>query len=313
MDIMASDDDNDSADDNNNVDVCAQAHSKDLEWKIQAAGRMYQSIKAMRRQNEQQQKKRLLRRRMRSLEHQQSWRKTSMNNLRNTSIDTSSIVGDGPDTPTVVGEKSGGADSEPDHDIDALNSSLLSEDSTVTSEGADLSKFRQQEEELLQLCEEQQDLLDRLVLHQQNERDSWDRIRQEFQAERDSLLKDRERKQWNTPIDPIVENDLNENTKEKGEVNLPPPTDEVQEVTADSRVVTRTGELEDEIESLKSLLATEEGLRRRQEEEHRVKNQVAYRALETAMHRFESLQELAIHLKSMVANSQKAKIAELKG
>jgi hypothetical protein len=306
--------------------------SNDLECKIQAAGQMYQSIKAMRRQNELQQKKRLLRRRMRSLEDQNSWRKslslrsisvdsavtpeTHSMSARSTEVGGETMIthngllldqkGDDPDQQGNDKESQGEVENE------AVNASLLSEDSILSSEAA--NSGNDQELELLQLCEEQQDLLDRLVRHHQSEKCAWYQSHDMLRQERDILLKQRDKKvhhanstkesrsHWETSV---AKGDGEDNSSQaKDAVQHPPQT--LEEPTPQIAV------LQAEIKTLENQLMAKEVTHRQKMDEQLSKNQIATNALIVAMQRLETLQELATHLQSIVMESQKSRISNAK-
>ncbi|KAG7367593.1 hypothetical protein IV203_030264 [Nitzschia inconspicua] len=361
MMAMDSHDDENDKDDSSNVTTTTTTTTtttNDLEWKIEAAGRMYQSIKLMRLQNEQQQKKRLLRRRMRSLEDEHSWRKSSKNlvvvdhhrrqqgsqtngNTSCPNLEQPVVVSTLLETVSTTDVKHRHGDigrieflqeeHHDDHTTD-VNKSLLSEDGTTLSN--EITTFdststhneqqQQQGEELLKLREEQQDLLERLVRHQQQERSAWDQNHSILIAERDALHQ--ERQEWKRKS--IIKNELNStehnndidinnnDTNNKTQImSLPMVTNPEYEMEEDdvapTEMTTMMG-LEQQVAFLQRRLTMEQQLRQQQAQEHDAKIRVASNALHSAMKRLEAFQELAIHLQSLLDESQKARVAEFK-
>lgn len=297
----------------NNGDV-----SGDLERKIQAAGRIYQSIKAMRQQNEQQQKKRLLRRRMRSLEDQNSWRKSHIT-TRQPSLQSVFVVGKGTTAETqstdgtamdetgqtTTPHKSRSSDTSSVHSQE-LERQMSTErhdsgiDRSSLSEGNPSKYDQQDEEELLQLCEEQQDLLERLVLHHQEERQAWDRFR-------DKLL-GVARKGTTTTND---EQRFVEGNRHDQPATF--PSDDTARAKMAFELLHELEESKGQIQSLQKCLETKERLHRQQMHEQQTKTEIAHDALALAMQRLETLQELAVHLQSIVMEAQKDKVTNKMG
>jgi hypothetical protein len=316
-------------------------HYNDLEWKIQAAGQMYQSIKDMRHEHEQQhqhKKRLLLRRRMRSLEDQNSWRKlhlcmgdlssppildsdmtmasSKQQQQQSSEVVTSIIKVEQPTMMMMTTSIHGKATTATPIDKNSVIQQQTVSDGSTASDSENIHfKYQQPEqqgEDLLQLCEEQQDLLERLLRHYQDQQKSWDRRHETLRVERDDLLKERRHCMTCALNEP---DNKNKNDDDRAETNLDVDKEIRSEIIMeraanstknnDSELLQEINQLKDQIQSLQDRLVSEEELHRQQLDEKCAMTIIASSALASAMQRLRKLQELAFDLQSVCHNGDK--------
>ncbi|KAL3904600.1 MAG: hypothetical protein SGILL_010003, partial [Bacillariaceae sp.] len=267
--------------DNNNG---SNADDDNLEREIQAAGQIYQSIKNLRMQKE---KKRRLRQRMRSLEDDYTWMKQSH------TVSSSSSTGDSETkrleqtlTTSNLGAslpKTNTLDTTSSHSLtvgDAatvpLSSNNLKNDDSGKGEVNMNESFQSDATtldpaELLEICEEQQDILEQLTERHQNDFESWNDKQSKLQSELEKSQQERD--EWKK----MAAKSADELRVAKAQASRLRETEEQVQVAVED-LVTKEQEMEQlqqQVETLNLQLANQEKSFEQRIQEEQAKTQVA--------------------------------------
>jgi hypothetical protein len=292
---------------NRNSSVSSNEHGN-LEQEIQTAQQIYQSIKSMRLQKEQQQKKRRLRQRMRSLENEYTWMKNNNTSQQISEKNTSSVSTDSKsDLSDTLHPGSNHSSTSGDETPTFAPRNKKAEQTATLQEDMDesfQSDATVDPAELLEICEEQQDILELLTIQHGQDLQSWTQKKSILQADLEKVRQ--ERHLWKKR----AEESLNALESTKAQLMVLEENEEklksVQEDNAAKQC--EIDELRQQVKELTFLLANKEESFEQRMQKEQTKTKVASEALQTATQRFETLQNLVLGLdaamKELPSNAQ---------